>query len=173
MILGLRASVLRVATLAAVVLAGAVFTASAQGTQVDFGGLAADPTLPVEVSADQLQINQTDGTAILTGNVLIVQGLMRLTAANVVVEYAESAAENRTKISNMIASGGVLVVNGTEAAESQDAVYSVDEGTILMTGNVMLTQGPSVISSQKMTVDLVSGKAMFDGRVKTILNTGN
>ena len=40
----------------------------AQGAQVGFGGIKADPTLPVEVSADELNVNQTDGSASFTGN---------------------------------------------------------------------------------------------------------
>lgn len=158
---------------AMIALTAATFAAVAQGAQIDFGGLQNDPTLPVEVTANQLQINQTDGSATFSGNVMILQGTMRLTAQMVVVEYAESVEEQRTKISNMVASGGVLVVNGEEAAESEDAIYSIEEGTILMTGNVVLTQGASIISSQRMTFDLNTGKAWFEGRVKTTLKTSS
>ncbi len=69
--------------------------AGAQGATVAFGGIKSDTTLPVEVTADQLEVNQTDGTAIFTGNVIVLQGDMRMAAAAVRVEYAK---DDRTKI---------------------------------------------------------------------------
>jgi lipopolysaccharide export system protein LptA len=41
-----------------------------------------------------------------------------------------------------------------------------------MTGNVILTQGQSALSSNKMVVDLNTGQATLEGRVKSILQTG-
>lgn len=143
----------------------------AQGTQITFGGLKHDASQAVEVSSDTLSINQTDGSAVFTGNVVIGQGTMRLSANRVVVEYAVGGSTKR--ISKMHANGGVLLVNGTEAAEADQAVYSIDNGNIIMTGNVILTQGQSALSSNRMVVNLSTGQATLEGRVKTILQTGS
>ncbi len=144
----------------------------AQGTQVPFGGLQHDTTLPVEITADQLSINQQDGTALFVGNVVVGQGAMRLSAGKVKVEYAAGGGDATGRISRLLASGGVTLVNGGEAAEAQEAIYSIDDGTIVMTGDVILTQGANALSSQRMVVDLNSGVAMLEGRVKTIIQTG-
>ncbi len=144
--------------------------ATAQGTQIAFGGLKHDTTQPVEITSDQLQINQADGSAVFSGNVVIGQGTMRLSAARVVVEYAKNGGGQR--ISKLHASGGVVLVNGGEAVESQEAIYSIDNGTIVMSGDVILTQGQSALSSNRMVVDLKTGQATLEGRVKTILQTG-
>ena len=64
-------------------------TAFAEGTAVAFGGLKADTSLPVEVKADTLAVDQVSGQASFTGNVLVVQGEMRLSADEVRVEYAK------------------------------------------------------------------------------------
>lgn len=142
--------------------------ASAQN-QVAFGGLKADPTKPVEVTADSLAVNQSDGTAVFTGNVLVIQGDMRLKAATVAVTYKP---DDRKKIESLAASGGVTLSAGPDAAESRDAVYVIDSGQVVMTGNVLLTQGAGIISGQKLTVDLKSGTGSMDGRVKTVLTPG-
>ena len=71
-------------------------TASAQGAQVPFGGLRGDPTKPVETSADTLDNSQTDGTAIFTGSVVIVQGEMKLSAQTVRVEYTSAGESKRS-----------------------------------------------------------------------------
>lgn len=142
--------------------------AQAQGTNVAFGSMKGDPTKPVEVTSDQLTVNQANGTAIFTGNVLVVQGEMRLTAPSVTVEYAETTK----KITRMHATGGVTLVNAGESAESQEAVYTVDDGHVLMTGNVLLTQGTSAISGQRLNVDLVTGTGLMEGRVQTVFIPG-
>ena len=56
---------------------------TAQGFEVAFGSLQQDTDQPVEVTADSLSLNQNDGTAVFKGNVLIIQGAMRMTAPEV------------------------------------------------------------------------------------------
>ena len=58
----------------AVMLAWMPPAASAQQADVRFGGMQQDTSAPVEVTADALSVNQTDGTALYTGNVVIIQG---------------------------------------------------------------------------------------------------
>ena len=140
----------------------------AQETKVSFGSLKVDPTLPVEVTADQLDVDQETGEAIFVGNVVIGQGDMRLAAPRVLVIYD---AETRG-IARMEATGGVTLVSGPDAAESERADYTIDDGLIVMTGNVLLTQGPSALAADRMTVNLATGSAQMVGRVKTILRSG-
>ncbi|MBP0483109.1 lipopolysaccharide transport periplasmic protein LptA [Sagittula salina] len=138
----------------------------AQGTEVAFGnGMQQDTSAPVEATADALSVNQKDGTALYTGNVVIVQGEMRLAAPRVLVVYSEEQG----KIQRMEATGGVILVSGTEAAEAERADYDISNGTVVMTGNVLLTQGPSAVTSERMVVNLETGTANMSGRVKTVL----
>ena len=146
--------------------------AVAQGTGVSLSGLKQDPGLPVEVGADQLSIDQATGIATFSGNVVIVQGAMKLSAASVVVEYLQGESGSSGRINRLIASGDVLLVTATEAAEAAEAIYSVATGEIVMTGDVVLTQGDNVLSGQKMTVNLTAGTAVVEGRVSTVLQTG-
>lgn len=141
---------------------------AAQTTNVAFGTIRQDTKLPVEVTADNLSVDQETGTAIFTGNVLIGQGDMRLSAAKVLVVYR---AENKG-IARLEATGGVTLVSGPDAAEAQRADYSIDQGTIVMTGEVLLAQGASALSADRMTVHLSDGTAQMSGRVRTILQTG-
>ncbi|WP_375542769.1 LptA/OstA family protein [Aliiroseovarius crassostreae] len=140
-------------------------------SQIAFGGLKHDSSLPIEVSADQLQVNQADGTAIFKGNVKVGQGDMRLSASQVRVEYA-TGADSTGEISRLFASGNVILVNGAEAAEANQATYTIDSGRVVMTGNVLLTQGNNALSSDTLTVDLNTGTGIMDGNVKSIIQTG-
>lgn len=144
---------------------GAPMTAAAQQqAEVAFGGLKQDTALPVEVQADKLTVSQTDGMAIFSGNVLVGQGDMRLAAAEVRVEYA---ADGKA-IAKLHATGGVTLANKTDAAEAKDAVYTIATGTVVMTGDVLLTQGKSAISGQKLVMDLKAGTGVMEGRVSTV-----
>ena len=138
----------------------------AQGANVNFGTFKADPTLPVEVTSDSLDVNQASGSAEFLGNVLISQGEMHLSAQKVLVVYNQEAGG----IDRLEAIGDVVLVNGPDAAEADRADYTIDNGVIVMTGNVALTQGPNVLTSDKMTVNLTTVTANLVGRVKTIIN---
>ncbi len=141
---------------------------AAQGTNVAFGTIRQDTGLPVEVTADNLSVDQATGTAIFTGNVLIGQGEMRLSAARVLVVYRDQAEG----IARLEATGGVTLVSGPDAAESDRADYDIDSGVIVMSGNVLLAQGRNALSSDKMSVKLSDGTAQMSGRVRTTLQTG-
>lgn len=150
------------------VLAAFPLAAQAQNAGIAFGGLKQDTTLPVQVTADQLSVDQADGKATFAGNVMVVQGEMKLTAASVRVEYTA----DRSGIAKLYATGGVTLVNQSDAAEANEAVYTVASGEVVMTGDVLLTQGASALSGQKLVIDLKSGKGTMEGRVQTVFKPG-
>ena len=117
-------------------------------------GNAQDVKQPVEVTADQLQVDQRTGLAVFTGNVLIGQGGMRLSADKVTVTYAQGNAQ---RISALKAEGNVTLSSGSDAAEARTADYNVERGTVILTGDVLLTQGANVLAGQTVTVDLATG----------------
>lgn len=142
--------------------------ALAQQASIAFGGLKQDTSLPVQIDADQLAVNNADGTAVFTGNVLIAQGEMRLAASEVKVEYKTDGSG----ISRLFAKGGVTLTNATDAVEAREAIYTIDSGAMEMSGDVLLTQGASAISGQKLLIDLKSGTGSMQGRVQTVFKPG-
>lgn len=143
--------------------------AQAQGTQIALGGLNADPDAPVEITAQSLNVDQDNGTAVFVGDVVIGQGDMRIAAARVQVHYSEATGD----IAKLMATGGVTLVTGSEAAEAAQAEYDLDAGSLTLSGNVLLTQGSSAISADTMQVDLSDGTAQMQGRVRTVFSQGN
>lgn len=147
---------------------GGTFSVTAQNTQLAFGSLSQDTSLPVEVSAESLTVDQKTGAALFSGNVEISQGDMRLAATRVTVTYK---SEN-SGIARLVADGGVTLVTGTDAAEAAQADYTIDTGVIKLSGDVLLTQGPSAMTADRMTINLRDGTAQMQGRVKTTLQSG-
>jgi lipopolysaccharide export system protein LptA len=140
--------------------------------QVPFGGLEHDASLPVEITADRLELDQAAGSAVFTGQVKVGQGTLRLAADRVEVFYDADSTEPTGKVQRMIAAGNVTLANGTEAAEADHAVYEVAAGTVVMEGNVLLTQGQNALSSQRLDIDLNRGTGRLEGRVQTIFVPG-
>ena len=142
-------------------------TAGAQ-TNVNLGGITVDTSSAIEVTADSLSVDQESGKAVFDGNVIIGQGDLRLTAGRVEVIYGTDTSQ----IARLIASQGVTFVTADEAAEAQQADYDITSGLLVLTGEVLLTQGPSAISAAAMTINVTDGTATLEGRVRTVLQQG-
>lgn len=143
--------------------AGAV---TAQETGLAFAGLRAGAGDPVEITADQLEVAQSASTAEFTGNVLVIQGGLRLSSDKLTVEYVQG---DKTKIDRLVAEGNVLLSTPAEAAESTRAVYALTSQQLEMTGDVVLTQAGNVMSGETLIVNIADGTGRMDGRVRTIL----
>lgn len=143
--------------------------ASPAAAQTSGFGNAQDVSAPVEVTAQNLQVDQKTGLAVFSGDVLIGQGAMRLSADKVTVTYAEGDSR---RISMLRAEGNVTLVSGTDAAEAATADYDVKAGNVVLRGDVLLTQGQNVLAGETVTVDLATGQASASGRVRSVLQPG-
>ena len=140
-----------------------------QGTQVPFGGLKQDPSLPVEVNAAELSVDQTDNSATFSGGVVVTQGAVKLTADTIRVVYAPAVDDQPGKVSQLEATGGVTLNSGEAVAEAAKAVYDINTGEVVLTGGVSLLQGQTAVTGDMMTVNLTSGTGRIEGNVRTVL----
>lgn len=145
------------------VLAG---IANAQ-VNIGFGGVAYDADEPIEATSDTLTIDQTTGEALFTGDVVVIQGELRLAAPRVRVIYVE--VDGRREIDEVIATGGVLITRGIDAAEGNEAYFDASSSFLTMVGDVLVTQRDSVVSGDRMVVNLQTGNGTVEGRVRTFL----
>ncbi|MFT7105692.1 MAG: lipopolysaccharide export system protein LptA [Yoonia sp.] len=138
-------------------------------TNIALGGLTVDTTAAIEVIADSLSVDQDTGMAVFDGNVIIGQGDLRITAGRVEVVYGRDTSQ----IARLVASNGVTFVTTTEAAEAQEADYDIATGILILSGEVLLTQGNSAIAAGRMRINVTNGTATMDGRVRTVLQQGD
>ena len=138
-------------------------------TDIALGGISADPSAPVEITADSLTVDQDSRSAVFAGNVVIGQGELRIAAGEVKVIYSDATGD----IAQLLASGGVTFVTATEAAEAETADYNLTTGILTLSGAVLLTQGASALSADSMTVNLETGTATMLGRVSTVFQQAN
>ena len=152
---------IRVSTLllAMLIATGALATSSTYAQRVT----PHDAKLPIEITADSLEVKQKEQLAVFRGNVDAVQGAMRLSASEIWVRYRpESEGEAQGTISRINASGQVRFSTPSETARGDSGVYDVDAQVITLTGSVVLTRGGSVIRGEKLVLDLATGQSKIE-----------
>lgn len=162
--LPMRAMIVPMTIWAAAMASGA----SAQ-TTVELTGLQQDSSLPVQVESDALQVDQSTGEAVFTGNVKVVQGDMTITSVRARVEYTPDSNE----VNKVFFYEDVLFTSPTDAAEGDEAVYTLATGEVIITGNVLLTQGQTTISGSRLVYNLDAGTGVMEGRVQTVFVPGS
>lgn len=145
--------------------------------------------LPVEVNADSLEVLQNDEKAIFRGNVIAVQGDMRLKSDVMTVHYrkkdeatkeaeakpAEAAATpsdatpmDATKantITKLETEGNVVLSTPEESASGTSGLYDVQTKKIYLNGDVVLTREQNILKGEKLVYDLTTGHSTLDGAV--------
>lgn len=143
--------------------------ASAQDVRITLGQSLRLDGSAIEVTADSLEVDQTTGASVFQGNVLAIQGEMRIESQSLRLEYSRSEQTGARRIDVFRAAGGVIMATPSEAIEAREAVYSLSNQTLELTGDVVLVQGPNMLSGERFVVDLRSGSGRMIGRVRTII----
>jgi lipopolysaccharide export system protein LptA len=162
------------AAMAAVFLAAV--PAGAQSVTGTFGDPKSDKSQDIHIEADVLEIEQKKQQATFTGRVDATRGTLRLRSNTLVAEYREvkQGASTKTEITKLDARGNVIVTSKDKKAVSEWAIMLPQTGKVTMGGNVVLTQGETVIEGETLEMDLNTGKSRVigskarNGRVKGV-----
>lgn len=136
--------------------------AMAQTSSVKAPSLAGkhDANAPINVSADKFLADSNAKTGTWSGNVLVVQGDMRMRANSVRL----NVVGKDNKPDKILASGNVVVDSPNSGTVTGDnGVYDVVARTVTMTGKVVLTRQKDVMRGSQLTVNLETGVATLGG----------
>lgn len=140
----------------------AAVVASAFETRVQAQQIASfSSDQPVNFAADQIELQDRQKRVVLSGNVVINQGDLRLTAARTTVAYADAGT---LTIQRIDATGGVVVTRGNERAQGSAGVYDFSNRVIVLSGGVALRRGTDTLNGGRLTIDLKTGRSSVDGR---------
>ena len=132
-----------------------------------------DTALPIEITADSLEVLQNQNIATFQGNVDAVQGDMVLSADQLRVHYrsgadGEPTAAGDSSIRRIEAEGNVFLSSPRETAQGAAGTYDVAANRVTIEGSVVLTRDDNVIRGERLEMDLVSGRSqMFAGTPST------
>ena len=115
---------------------------------------------PVDFAANRIELQDRADRVVLSGNVVIEQAGLRLTAARTLVNYSDAGS---LSIQRIMATGGVVVTRGNERARGDTAVYDFNRRIITMAGNVRLNRGSDTLNGGRLVIDLRSGVSSVDG----------
>ena len=177
-----RSAAMMLSTIAACLAWAGCETASAQ--------IAPASKAPVDITADQLVVQNHQCLATWSGNAEALQETSRL-RANVMNIYNKlipnphpaagaDAAPTCGELDRMEADGNVYYVTPERVVKGDHAVYTSDNTTIVVTGTeVVATQGKNVISGTRMVMNTTTGEGtMIDeghtgrnakGRVRSVI----
>lgn len=114
----------------ALIVAMASPDAIAQG--LGFGG---NDDVPLEVYADNgIEWRQNDNTYVARGNAKAIKGTTTVYADTLVAHYRKSATAGGSEVWKVEADGNVRIVSTEETAYGEKAVYTIDDGALIMTG---------------------------------------
>ena len=128
-----------------------------------------DSTAPIDVDAARLEAQDRADRAIFSGNVVVRQGTLTLRTARLTLAYANT---NGIDINRIDASGGVVITSPSETARGDFAVYDLNSRLITMVGNVRLERNGSFLNGGRLTLDLDTGRAVMDGGLRGINQSG-
>ncbi len=116
---------------------------------------------PVNYAADRIELQDRQKRVVLSGNVDITQGGLRVRAARTTVAYSDTGS---LSIQRLDATGGVTVTRGDESATGDVAIYDFNRRIITMAGGVALRRGGDTLNGGRLVIDLASGVSSVDGR---------
>ena len=115
---------------------------------------------PVNYAADRIELQDRQNRVVLSGDVVITQGDLRLTAGRTTVSYTNRGS---LQIQRIDATGGVTVTRGNESARGAAGVYDFNRRVIVLSGGVALRRGSDTLNGGRLTMDLNSGLSSVDG----------
>ena len=124
---------------------------------------------PIDISSQRIEVQDRANRAVFAGDVIARQGALSLSTARLTVAYTSSGG---LEINRLDASGGVVVRSPSETARGNFGIYDLDRKLITLVGEVQLNRGGSQINGQRLTIDLNSGRAVVDGGLRGVGQSG-
>lgn len=134
---------------------------------------------PIDITANSVSVRDPEHLAIYKGRVEALQDQDRLRTDLLNIYYksapqtpgapkSSSSSSNAPgadvgAIDHMEAIGNVYFVTPTRVAKGDKAVYTAADDTIVVTGDVVLTEGENVGRGSRLVINLATGNSTLEG----------
>ncbi|MCR5873740.1 organic solvent tolerance protein OstA [Phenylobacterium sp. J426] len=154
-------------------VSGALLTAAPAAAQ-----LSRSSDGPIDVTADELEVQQNECVSVWRGNAEALQGDTRL-RANVMRMYMTKSASRPGgaaggcgELRRLEADGGVYYVTAQQRVRGDRGVYDAQSETITLTGDVVAVQGQNVLRGTRMVFNTKTGEGKMEGNARGANQTG-
>jgi lipopolysaccharide export system protein LptA len=141
-------------------------------TTIDTSEIAQSARQPDEVNieADRMEVLDQENRAIFIGNVDAKRGNIAFKTDRLVADYEETGGEsggNGTNVTFLEATGAVVIETTQQRITGTWARMDVKSNQVTVGGNVVVTQGSTVLRGEQLVVDLDKDTSeMTGGRVR-------
>jgi lipopolysaccharide export system protein LptA len=125
---------------------------------------------PLEITADKtLEWHRNANKYIARGNVEVKQGNVRIEAETITADYRETSTSS-FDIYNLSAESNVRISSLEATAKGDKAIYNVDQGLAVMTGENLVMESPeqTVKARDNFEYYVLDGKLIANGNVIVI-----
>ena len=153
---------------AMIIIAGVCGMTQIAAAQSDSNGLSFESVvsgrnLPIDVTADTLELVQSDRKAMFRGNVEATQGVLKLRAQEIALYYNDQAKDDEQPVDQVEANGGVTMTTEKEKVTADRLVYKINEAKIYLLGNIVLSRDGNTLKGETLVIDLVTGYSRIEG----------
>ena len=162
---------------------GAKGGGTASGAGGALGGIASfktDPSAPIDVEADQLDVDDAAKVAVFRGDVHALQGGFGIKSAELYAYYeggggladvtssASSPSDpakpaTSTQLTRIEAKRDVVVTSKDgQTAKGDRADFDAKTNMATVSGDVLLTQGQNMVRGTRLVIDMTSGESTID-----------
>lgn len=124
----------------------------------------------VDIESNAMEIIDAKNQAIFTGKVIAKRGEVTLNAEKLIVDFLkekQSDGTDKTTVTFLNATGGVLIITRTQRITGQWARMDVKADKAVVGGKVVVKQGTTIIKGKKLRVNLKTDRSeMTGGRVR-------
>lgn len=150
--------------------------AAASGASGGIANFKTDPDAPLDVDADSLDVDDAQKVAVFRGDVVARQGEVTISAPELQAHYTGSAnladttdkapaaaQKSPTELTRIEARPSVKVTTADNRKVTGDwAVYDAKANTVVVGGNVELSQDSSVVRGTRLVIDMATGQSTID-----------
>lgn len=134
-----------------------------------------DPNAPLEIEADVLEVDDNSRTATFRGDVRVVQGEFNIRTVELVATYSGQAGAGLFQpadpganapglaLQRVKANRKVVVTSGDDQSATGDwAQFDLKSSTVVLGGDVTLTEGRNVVRGPRLVIDTATGLSRIE-----------
>ncbi|HHS89115.1 MAG TPA: lipopolysaccharide transport periplasmic protein LptA [Rhodobacteraceae bacterium] len=134
----------------------------AQDISRGLAGFSAGSNTPILIEAEELEVRENGKVATFRGHVEARQDDTTLTTRVLRVYYSGGADSGRQQITRIVAEGDVFISKQDQTARGDRGDFDMRTETVVLSGNVILTQGETVITGNCLSIDLQTKRSRID-----------
>jgi lipopolysaccharide export system protein LptA len=157
------------------------------GSQTFFGFGGTKSKEPITITSDTLEYEYKDGIIVYRGDVLAVQGEVKIKSNELRITLAKTDDGKKkngdnavgalddasaSKLQSVVATGSVRIDQGTKWAVGGKATFDQSNRTLVLTENPVMHDGPNEVAGDRVVVYLDENRSVVEGgrkRVKAVL----